>query len=90
MKTAHPSFPDTHSRIDKELYKRLRWSYNDLPNPNINSCFLYCAMYSEDCEINVRDLVQIWIADSVLVTDILEQATIYKKVNVAAPNGHVR
>jgi disease resistance protein RPS2 len=44
MKIADPSFPNTHPRIDRDLYQILRGSYKDLPrgDPNLQHCFLYC------------------------------------------------
>lgn len=60
----HPSFPHTHPSVDEELYKKLRWSYDDLARtPNLQLCFLYCAMYPEDEKIWVDELVRIWIAE---------------------------
>lgn len=47
MKTAHLAFPNTHHRVDPELYQRLRWNYDDLPISCVKSCFLYCGLYPE-------------------------------------------
>lgn len=46
MKTADPSFPDTHPRADKELYEHLRQSYNDLSNPKskVASYIVLCIL----------------------------------------------
>jgi len=63
MRIADPSFPDTHPRVDKQLYRRLRWSYDHLPNLNLQNCFLYSATYVEDKKIWVDELVQYWIAE---------------------------
>jgi len=68
MKIADPSFPNTHPRIRRDLYQILRGSYKDLPraDPNLQHCFLYCAMYPEDKKIDVDALVRMWIADGLV------------------------
>jgi hypothetical protein len=62
MKNVDPSFPSTHPTIDAELYQRVRWSYNDLPN-NLKMCFLYCAAFPEDASIEVETLVEMWTVE---------------------------
>eukprot|EP00253_Pinus_taeda_P001156 PITA_01156 len=66
MRNVDPTFPDTHSTIDKDLYQRLRWSYNDLPN-HLKSCFLYCAAFPEDAEIEVETLLEMWSAEGFVI-----------------------
>jgi disease resistance protein RPS2 len=66
MRNVDPSFPDTHSTIDAELYQRLRWSYNDLSD-TLKSCFLYCAAFPEDAEIDVQTLVEMWSAEGLVI-----------------------
>ncbi|KQK16590.1 hypothetical protein BRADI_1g29427v3 [Brachypodium distachyon] len=39
-------------------------SYKDLPNHYLRSCFLYLAAFPEDYEIDVADLINLWIAES--------------------------
>jgi len=65
MKNVDPSFPSTHRTLDAEIYQRLRWSYNDLPN-NLKMCFLFCAAFPEDEEINVETLVEMWTAEGLV------------------------
>jgi len=67
MKNADPSFPETHPRVDKQLYRRLKWSYDDL-SKTLQNCFLYCALYPEDEEIDVQYLVLMWIAEGFIKT----------------------
>lgn len=58
------SFPHTHVSVDKELYQKLRWSYEELAQTRkLQLCFLYCAMYPEDEKIWVDELVRIWIGE---------------------------
>jgi Leucine-rich repeat (LRR) protein len=66
MKNADPSFPITHDTIDAELYQKVRWSYDDLPHPNLKICFLYCAAFPEDAYIDVERLVQIWSGEGLV------------------------
>jgi hypothetical protein len=66
MKNADPSFPITHRTIDAELYQKLRWSYNDLSDPNLKICFLYCAAFPEDAPIPVERLVQMWSGEGLV------------------------
>ncbi|KAF7104841.1 hypothetical protein CFC21_105709 [Triticum aestivum] len=41
-------------------------SYKDLPSHYFRSCFLYFAAFCEDSEIDVSDLIEIWIAESLI------------------------
>lgn len=71
MKTADRNFPNTHATVDRELYQILRTSYEYLPRdyPNLQHCFLYCAMFPEDKKIDVDALVRLWIADGLVKSD---------------------
>lgn len=81
MRSADHSFPDTHPRVDRQLYRRLRWSYDDLATtPNLQSCFLYCAMYAEDEEIPVEKLVSLWIAEGFIKTKDMQLGYRYVKL----------
>ena len=60
------NFINTHPRINRELYQRLRWSYDSLPDANLKNCFLYCAMLSEDAAVLVEMMVQIWISEGLV------------------------
>lgn len=66
MQTMDSNFPSTHPRVEYELYQILRWSYDRLPNANFKNCFLYCAMFPEDKEIEVDKLVGMWIAEGIV------------------------
>lgn len=66
MKIMDLNFPSTHPRVEYELYQILRWSYDRLPNANFKNCFLYCAMFPEDKEIEVDKLVGMWIAEGIV------------------------
>jgi disease resistance protein RPS2 len=60
-----PSGPVT-APLMKSSINRLRWSYNDLPDRNLKICFLYCAVFPEDAEINVETLVEMWSAEKLV------------------------
>nr|ABK21608.1 unknown [Picea sitchensis] len=69
MQKVDLSFPITHPRIDRDLYQRLRWSYDALPTTaDLKNCFLYCALFPEDALIREEDLVQMWISEGLIKT----------------------
>ncbi|KAG0554685.1 hypothetical protein KC19_12G110500 [Ceratodon purpureus] len=48
--------------VDRQLFERLRFSYDELDDPR-KTCFLYFAAFPEDCEVPVEHLCRIWIAE---------------------------
>ncbi|KAG0554694.1 hypothetical protein KC19_12G111300 [Ceratodon purpureus] len=48
--------------VDRQLFERLRFSYDELDDPK-KTCFLYFAAFPEDCEVPVDHLCRIWIAE---------------------------
>ncbi|GKV46181.1 hypothetical protein SLEP1_g53187 [Rubroshorea leprosula] len=48
---------------EDEIFHRLKFSYDHLPNPNIQNCFLYCSLYPEDFEISRIELIEHWICE---------------------------
>ena len=59
------SVPYNIKGIEDKVYKPLKWSYDSLGN-NIKSCFLYCSLYPEDFSIEIRELVQCWLAEGLI------------------------
>ncbi|KAF3437580.1 hypothetical protein FNV43_RR20336 [Rhamnella rubrinervis] len=46
----------------------LTLSYDHLP-PELKACFLYLGLFPEDSEINVRDLIELWIGEGLIQSD---------------------
>ncbi|KAK2987296.1 hypothetical protein RJ640_000253 [Escallonia rubra] len=52
--------------IHDKVYKPLKWSYDALEGTTIKSCFRFCALYPEDFSIDVKELVQSWLAEGLI------------------------
>ncbi|WRX29134.1 NB-ARC - like 10 [Theobroma cacao] len=46
----------------------LELSYDDLP-PYLRSCFLYLSHFSEDYEISTKRLIQLWVAECIVLSN---------------------
>ncbi|PPR81837.1 hypothetical protein GOBAR_AA38874 [Gossypium barbadense] len=53
-------------RVGKEMYPKLKFSYDCLPDEKVKSCFLYCSLYPEDHIIEKDELIHCWIGDGIL------------------------
>nr|KJB12910.1 hypothetical protein B456_002G044500 [Gossypium raimondii] len=51
---------------DKEIYGRLKFSFDRLEDSNIQNCFLYCSLYPEDYRIPRVELIEYWIDEGFL------------------------
>ncbi|CAL9010403.1 unnamed protein product [Prunus brigantina] len=49
-----------------KVFPLLKFSYDNLPSQKIRSCFLYCALFSEDFVILKDDLVYFWMCEDIL------------------------
>ncbi|KAL2516995.1 putative disease resistance RPP13-like protein 1 [Abeliophyllum distichum] len=52
-----------------EIFPHLYLSYNEL-RPAVKRCFLYCAIFSIDSEINVNTLIRMWMAQGFLLVNL--------------------
>ncbi|KAG4160745.1 hypothetical protein ERO13_D01G017300v2 [Gossypium hirsutum] len=52
--------------VGKEMYPKLKFSYDCLPDERFRSCFLYCSLYPEDYLIEKDELVHCWIREGLL------------------------
>ncbi|KAF7843316.1 putative disease resistance protein [Senna tora] len=52
--------------LETKVLSILKFSYDQLPDETHKNCFLYCALYPEDHEIPVRDLIDKWIGEGFL------------------------
>ncbi|XP_077228571.1 putative disease resistance protein At1g15890 [Tasmannia lanceolata] len=46
--------------IEEQVFKRLKFSFDELNNDNTKNCFLFGALYSEDYEIEIDELIEYW------------------------------
>ncbi|KAE8674457.1 hypothetical protein F3Y22_tig00111754pilonHSYRG00065 [Hibiscus syriacus] len=52
--------------FEDEVFQQLQFSYDRLKNPKLQDCFLSCALYPEDEEIEERSLIQLWIGEGLV------------------------
>ncbi|XP_010430142.1 PREDICTED: probable disease resistance protein At1g61310 isoform X1 [Camelina sativa] len=52
--------------IKNEILPVLKFSYDSLGDEQIQSCFLYCALFPEDETVPVEDLIHLWICEGFL------------------------
>ncbi|XP_054782047.1 probable disease resistance protein At1g61300 [Prosopis cineraria] len=56
----------TTSNLEMKVFSILKLSYDQLPDDDHRNCFLYCALYPEDYEIRVSDIIDKWIGEGFL------------------------
>ncbi|KAI3957548.1 hypothetical protein MKX01_001907 [Papaver californicum] len=54
------------SDMEDEVLRILKFSYDNLENSKLKSCFLYCSLYPEDYPIKIEELIDIWIGEGFL------------------------
>uniref|UniRef100_A0A2N9EX77 Uncharacterized protein n=1 Tax=Fagus sylvatica TaxID=28930 RepID=A0A2N9EX77_FAGSY len=48
------------------IYKKLQFSFDRLESLELKSCFLYCAIFPEDRELRIIELVDLWIKEGLV------------------------
>ncbi|XP_050895461.1 probable disease resistance protein At5g63020 isoform X2 [Lathyrus oleraceus] len=61
----------TTSDLKDKVFRILKFSYDKLPDEAHKRCFLYCALYPEDFEIGIDDLIDRWIGEGFLCRDAM-------------------
>ncbi|KAF7835885.1 putative disease resistance protein [Senna tora] len=59
----------TSPNLETKVFSILKISFDKLSDEAHRNCFLYCALYPEDYEIGVRDLIDKWIGEGFLSQD---------------------
>ncbi|KAL1118201.1 hypothetical protein V6Z11_D01G017600 [Gossypium hirsutum] len=49
--------------VGKEMYPKLKFSYDSLTSERVKSCFLYCSFLPEDHPIQRDELIHCWIGE---------------------------
>ncbi|MBA0758836.1 hypothetical protein Gotri_021799, partial [Gossypium trilobum] len=52
--------------VGKEMFPKLKFSYDCLADEKVKSCFLYCSLYPEDKSIEKDELIHCWIGEGLL------------------------
>lgn len=53
------------SGMGDEVFPLLKFSYDNLPDQEIKTCFLYCSLFPEDFLINKTELIDYWIGEGI-------------------------
>ncbi|GKV52952.1 hypothetical protein SLEP1_g59502 [Rubroshorea leprosula] len=61
LRQLHQCVLDTEKDSEDQIFQRLKFSYDRLPNSSIQECLLYCSLYSEDWVFQREDLIEDWI-----------------------------
>ncbi|GKV27467.1 hypothetical protein SLEP1_g36640 [Rubroshorea leprosula] len=66
LRELHQCVVDTEKDLEDQIFKRLKFSYDRLPNSSFQKCFLYCSLHPEDWEIRRQDLIEAWICEGIV------------------------
>ncbi|MBA0673489.1 hypothetical protein Goklo_023982, partial [Gossypium klotzschianum] len=53
-------------QMEDDVFSLLKFSYDNLPNATMRSCFLYCCLHPEDYCIPKKRLVEYWFCEGLL------------------------
>ncbi|KAK9268082.1 hypothetical protein L1049_010521 [Liquidambar formosana] len=56
--------------MEDEVFARLEFSYRRLRDDTARACLLYCALYPEDHEIEIKELIEHWIWEGLMEHDV--------------------
>ncbi|GKV49484.1 hypothetical protein SLEP1_g56235 [Rubroshorea leprosula] len=51
---------------EDEIFMRLKFSFDRLPNEKIKNCFLYCSLFREDYLFKREELIESWIDEGLM------------------------
>ncbi|XP_077244360.1 disease resistance protein At4g27190-like [Tasmannia lanceolata] len=60
------SQPRNIERVEEDVFRPLKWSYDSLQGKNIQPCFLYCSLFPEDFSIEEDELIRCWRAEGLI------------------------
>ncbi|XVF78225.1 hypothetical protein PTKIN_Ptkin14bG0113100 [Pterospermum kingtungense] len=52
--------------MDEKVFQQLQFIYDRLEDEKLKHCFLCCALYPEDCEMDIDELIQLWVAEGLV------------------------
>ncbi|XP_042515543.1 disease resistance protein At4g27190-like isoform X2 [Macadamia integrifolia] len=61
------SVPMSDLEGDEYVVQQFKFCYDQLKDVNVKSCFLSCAMYPEDHEIDIAKLMEYWFAEGFII-----------------------
>eukprot|EP01018_Ginkgo_biloba_P006455 Gb_29143 [translate_table: standard] len=67
LRTVDKAIYSVHNDTDRDLFQRLKWSYNALSH-GLKLCFLYCAFFPEDKRLHTDELIRMWRAEGLVQT----------------------
>ncbi|XVF78076.1 hypothetical protein PTKIN_Ptkin14bG0099400 [Pterospermum kingtungense] len=54
------------NEIEEKVFQQLLFSYDRLQDEKLKHCFLCCALYPEDYDMDTKELTELWVAEGLL------------------------
>ncbi|XP_022734562.1 probable disease resistance protein At1g61300 isoform X2 [Durio zibethinus] len=54
---------ETVKKMEEKVFQQLQFSYDRLRDEELKNCFLCCALFPEDWEIETDELIHLWIVE---------------------------